>query len=212
MLFKNSTDLDSERLRNLFERHTAPYSHERLAVRVRFSRSSDFSGTCFYREGRIFVNLGRRNRYPYTFGTHLARARSTRDGWWREVYRLTVADAYQLALFVYLHELYHYLVRAAGRSPRRKEAMCDRFAARVLVSEYRCPVTDRFSRPVAQERWDFQDLHRFVAAAPRQFPALQEAGILLRKPALRPPPAAATRPLRAAGPSAGGLGKGAGSH
>lgn len=213
MDFGNSTDLDSSRLRSMFERHTAPYSHARLRVRVRFSRSSEFSGTCFYRDGRIFVNLGRGNRYPYTFGTHLARARSARDGWWREVYRLTVADGYQLALFVYLHELYHYLVRAAGRSPRRKEAMCDRFAARVLVGEYHCRVTDRFNRPIAPERWDFQDLHAFVSAAPREPAGRPNPGDPLPLSALEPASVAATRPLRGpAGPPGGGLGKGAGSQ
>jgi hypothetical protein len=167
MELRNSTSLDTDVLRRLFERHSAPYRHDNLLVRVRYSRSSDFSGTCFYRDARIHINLGRHNRYPYTLGTHIARARSNRTHWWREIYRLTVADARQLALFIYLHELFHHLVKQAGRNPRRKEAMCDRFAVRVLVDHFDCPLTDSAGRAVARQRWDFQDLARFVAAASR---------------------------------------------
>ena len=132
MDFANSTNLDSARLERLCVRHTWPYRHDKLTVRVRYSRGADFSGTCYYSHARLFINLGRRNKYPYLLGTNIARSRSNRTHWWRETYRLTIADAYQLALFVFLHELYHYLVKAAGRCPRRKEAMCDRFATRVI--------------------------------------------------------------------------------
>ncbi|MGE0481081.1 MAG: hypothetical protein AB7Q17_11475 [Phycisphaerae bacterium] len=172
MRFDNDTHLETPRIRAALLRHTEPYDHERLAVRLRYSRGADFSGTCFYRDGRIFVNLGRANRYPYALATHVGKARCNRTHWWRESYRLLLPDAYHLVLFVYLHELYHYLVYTAGRCPRRKEAMCDRFAARVLVSEYDCPLVDAHGRPVPRERWDFQDLDRFVDAAPRVTPPL----------------------------------------
>lgn len=168
MDFYNSTDLDDSRLYALLLRHTIPYRHDRLTVRVRYSRGADFSGTCYYRDAVIHVNLGRHNRYPYTLNTDIAKARTTRNGWQRERYRLTVADGEQLALFVYLHELFHYLVKAASRSPRRKEAMCDRFATRVLVDDYGCPVRRRSGQPVRRELWDFKDLDAFVAGAPRE--------------------------------------------
>jgi hypothetical protein len=167
MQFRNSTHLDSTRLEALFTRHTWPFRHDRLKVHVRPSRGADFSGSCFYADARIFVNLGPRNRYPYHAATHLARARSNRTHWWRETYRLVLADAYQLALFVYLHELYHHLVKTAGRCPRRKEAMCDRFAAAALVDHFGARVVDSHGRPVARQQWDFQDVHAFVAAAPK---------------------------------------------
>lgn len=167
MEFRNSTNLDGPRLHRTFVRHTYPYCHDGLRVSVRPSRGADFSGACYYRDARIFVNLGDHVRFPYALGTHIARARSNRTHWWRDVYRLTVADAYQLALFVYLHELYHYLVKAAGRSPQRKESRCDRFAARVLVDHHGCEVLDPAGRPVPREVWDFQDLETFVARAPR---------------------------------------------
>lgn len=167
MDFRNSTDLDDARLYELVLRHTAPYRHDRLTVRVRPSRGSPFSGSCYYRDSRIFVNIGRDNRYPYTFGTCVARAQSSRTHWWREIYRLTVADAYHLALFVYLHELFHFLVKAAGRNPRRKESMCDRFAAAVLIDQYGATLTDRADRPVQREAWDIKDTAAFVQRAPR---------------------------------------------
>jgi hypothetical protein len=172
MDFRNSTDLDSTRLYAMFLRHTAPYRHDRLKVYVRYSRGADFSGTCYYRESRILVNLGRRNCYPYSLNTNIAKAQSTHNGWRREVYQLIVANAEQLALFVYLHELFHYLVNQAKRSPRRKEAMCDRFAARALVDHHGCRVRRSTGRPVRRESWDFKDLDTFIAAAPkdRQIP------------------------------------------
>lgn len=178
MDFANATSLDSSRLEAIFLRHTEPYCHDDLCVRVRYSRSADFSGTCFYRDARLHVNLGRHVRYPYTLATHVARAQSGRGYWFRPCYRLTLHDGYQLALFIYLHELYHFLVKAAGRSVRRREGMCDRFATRVLVDCYGCAVTDPYERPVPRDVWDFQDLHGFVARAPQEH----------RRPAGRPIP------------------------
>lgn len=168
MKFTNATALDSARLHEMLVRHTHPYRHDDLTVRVRYSRSSDFSGSCYYATARIFVNLGRRNRYPYTLVTHLAKARSNATHWWREHLLIELADAYQLALFIYLHELYHYLVKVSGRNTRRKEAMCDRFAARVLVDAYGCPVRHRSGAPAARGLWDFKDLDAFVATAPQE--------------------------------------------
>jgi len=184
MDFANSTDLDGARLQRLFVRHTWPYRHDKLAVRVRYSRGADFSGTCFYAHARIFVNLGRQNAYPYLLGTQVARSQSNRTHWWRETYRLVVADAYQLALFVFLHEFYHYLVKATGRNPRQKEGMCDRFATRALVDDYGVRVLDARGRPLRRERWDFQDLHAFVAAAPK----VPVQGLLFEPPIARPIP------------------------
>jgi hypothetical protein len=168
MDFRNSTDLDDTRLYGLFLRHTAPFRHDRLTVRVRYSRGADFSGTCYYREARILVNIGRHNRYPYRMGTNIGKACSTPGGWYREVFYLTLANAEQLALFVYLHELFHYLVKQAKRSPKRKEAMCDRFAACALVDGHGCPVHRASGEPVPRELWDFKNLGAFVAAAPRE--------------------------------------------
>ena len=168
MEFHNSTGLNDSRLYALFLRHTAPYRHDQLVVRVRYSRGADYSGTCYYGEARIFVNIGRHNRYPYILPTSIAKARSNGNGWRRELYNLSICDAEQLALFIYLHELYHYLVKQARRSPKRKEAMCDRFATRALVDSHGCRVIYPNGRSVPRENWDIIDLDAFVAAAPRE--------------------------------------------
>lgn len=167
MDFHNATDLDSAQLAQRLLRHTVPYRHDRLTVRIRYSRGADFSGTCYYATARLFINLGRDNRYPYLLGTHIARSQSNRTHWWRETYRLRLESAEQLVLFVYLHELYHYLVHAAGRNPRRKESLCDRFATRVLVDHYGARVIDAQGLSVPRDTWDIKDVHAFVAAAPQ---------------------------------------------
>lgn len=166
MKFQNTTQLDSSRLRQSFERFSHPYRHDTLSVHVRDSRGADFSGRCCYTGSRVLINLGPRNAYPYALGTHVAKARSGRTHWWREVYRLILSDAYQLALFIYLHEFYHYLVKAAGRNTRRKEAMCDRFATRVLVDHFNCPLVTRGGRPVRRSAWDISKLDAYVGNAP----------------------------------------------
>ncbi len=189
MDFQNTTKLDDTRLEALFRRHTAPYRHDHLTVRVRDSRGADFSGSCYYDDARILINLGQHVRYPYRLATHLAKARSYRTHWSRDTLCITVNSAYQLALFVYLHELYHYLVKSAGRGPRRKEGMCDRFAGRVLADEYGCAITDRHGRPAPRAQWDFKDLHAFVARAPRApAPPAGHREIPVRILGLTPPP------------------------
>jgi len=134
-------------------------------VRVRYSRGADFSGTCIYTGRRVFINLGRHVRYPYELRTNLARARMRGRCWRREVFVLDIADAYQLALFIFLHELYHLLVKRAGRNTRQKESRCDRFAARTLVDRFGAKVFTSSGQSAPREEWDFQDLEGFVARA-----------------------------------------------
>lgn len=181
MDFRNSTDLDSTRIEQMFVRHAWPYRHDKLKVRLRYSRGADFSGTCYYGSHLIYVNLGAHTTYPYPLVTHVARCRSNQTHWWRETHRLTITDAYQLVLFVFLHEFYHYLVKLAGRNPRQKEGMCDRFATRELVDHFRARLVDLRGRPVHRDTWDFQDLHKFVEKAPKEGSLLE----LFRPP---PPP------------------------
>ncbi len=165
MQFRNATDLDTERLSRMFHRHAEPYPHDRLNVCVRYSRKAEFSGTCYYSKAQLFINLGRQNRYPYRIRTHIARAQSNRRYWWKDIYAVEATDAYQVALFVFLHEFYHWLIKKARRNTRQKESMCDRFATRALVDAYGALVTDDAGQPVPREAWDFQDLGRFVEAA-----------------------------------------------
>lgn len=166
--FHNSTALDGRRLKAMCLQAVNPWRLGRLVVRVRYSRGSDFSGSCYYRKGRIFVNLGRHLKYPYRMATHIARAVTARRSWSKPLYTLELADAYQLALFVFLHECYHWLVKRAGRNTRQKESMCDRFATRMLVDWYGAAVRDTDGNPAARATWDFQDVEGFISAARRR--------------------------------------------
>lgn len=161
----NATALSTLRLLTLFTTETAGWRTGRMVVHVRHTRSADYSGTCYYDRGLIYVNLGRHLQYPYLMGTYLARSVTVGRRWFKPVYSIEIKDAYELALFIYLHELYHLLVRKAGRNVRQKESMCDRFAARRLVDLCRCPVRDGKGRLVERADWDFQDVERFVARA-----------------------------------------------
>ncbi|MFQ5495790.1 MAG: hypothetical protein ACE5EX_10465 [Phycisphaerae bacterium] len=161
----NSTDLDDRRLARLAAEGIAGWAVGTLTVRVRYSRSADFSGTCFYADRRIYVNLGRHLVYPYRLATHLARAATIGRSWYKPAYVIEIADAYQLVAFVFMHELYHLLVKRARRNTRQKESMCDRFAARFVVDRFGLGVFDPVGRPVPRGEWDFQDLERFVDAA-----------------------------------------------
>lgn len=182
MRLLNSTSLCGERLLSLLAGPADGWPHGSLDVHVRYSRRRDFSGLCNYRTRRIHINLGRHLRFPYDIKTYLARAQSNARIWWREIYCLRVTDAYQLALFIFLHEFYHWLVRQARRNTRQKESMCDRFAARVLVDQYGAAVLDAQGQAVPRPAWDFQDLEGFVAAARSKTAAVRRRRCAARSP------------------------------
>ena len=163
--FHNSTQLASLRLLRLCRDALTGWTVGLITLRVRYSRGADFSGTCFYADRRIFVNLGRHLAYPYRMYTNLARARSYGNYWYRSAYVIELTSGYEVVLFVFLHELYHLLVSKAHRNTRQKEAMCDRFAARYLVDRFGAVVRTDKGAPVPRTEWDFQDLDGFVAAA-----------------------------------------------
>lgn len=163
--FGNSTTLSTEKLEARCRAALAGWSVGEITARVRYSRGADFSGTCIYVDRLIYVNIGRHVRYPYAMQTNLARVQTHAGGWRRELYTITLRDAYEMAMFIFLHELYHLLVYRSGRNTRQKESMCDRFAARYLVDRAGCRVTHKDGRLVSREDWDFQDLNGFVSGA-----------------------------------------------
>ncbi len=165
MIFKNSTHLNRQKLLIQFLEAANPYPIDDLTINVRYSRGADFSGTCYYATGRLFVNLGRHLEYPYTMATYIARTISNEKSWTKPLYTITLADGYQLALFIMLHELYHWLVKRAGRNTRQKESMCDRFAARHLHDHHGCPIRTPEGRLANREDWDFQNLDAFIVRA-----------------------------------------------
>jgi len=165
MAFDNTTSLSGDLLHRLCLAGMEGWSVGAVSVRVRYTRSTPFSGTCIYEDRRIYVNLGRHLRYPYRMKTNLAKVRTLGFGWRRPIFRLEMRDAYQLAVFIFMHELYHLLVYRAGRNTRQKESMCDRFAARYLVDRFGCQVRTERGELVPRDEWDFQDLDGFVGAA-----------------------------------------------
>ena len=165
MDFRNATDLDDATLLRMFRDAKGRWPTDGLDIRIRYSRGSDFSGTCYYETSRLYVNLGRHLVYPYLMDTCIARAFCSAKSWFKPLYSIELTDAYQVVLFVLLHEYYHWLIKRAGRNTRSKESMCDRFAARVLMDQYGARVRDSNAQPVSRRIWDFQDLDRFVARA-----------------------------------------------
>lgn len=140
-----------------------------------------FRAPVFYHDRRIFVNIGKHVVYPYHLNTHLARSVTIGRRWFKPIYTLELKDGYQLAMFIFMHELYHLLVRKARRNVRQKESMCDRFAARYVVDRYGVAVRTIKGELVPREVWDFQDVEGFVAAARRKVRAA-------RKPITQPKP------------------------
>jgi hypothetical protein len=158
----NHTELDTRRIEAMFLRATSQWAAQTLKVTVRYSRGAIYSGTFASNPCRIYINIGRRNRYPLRIETGIARAKSLGTAWWKPSYHIKAENAYQLALFVFLHEVYHYLIYRSRRNGHRKEAMCDRFAVRYLNDHCRLTVFDTDSRPVPKPAWLFQDLDAFV--------------------------------------------------
>jgi hypothetical protein len=163
--FYNSTALTSAKLIALMSEAIADWAVGKVTVKVRYSRGADFSGTCVYADRRILINLGRHLRYPYRMGTHLARTRTAGRHWIKPVYTVELASGYEVVLFVFMHELYHLLVKRAGRNVRQKESMCDRFAARYVVDRFGATVRSEAGDAIPREQWIFQDLDGFVLAA-----------------------------------------------
>ena len=165
--FHNSTELSGAKLETMYLDSLNGWSVGRLSVRIRYSRGADFSGTCIYADRRIYINLGRHLVYPYGMKTNLAKVKTIGRGWRRPIYVVELKNAYHLALFIFLHEIYHLLVYRAGRNTRQKESMCDRFAARYLVDRLGIAVRTERGERVPRGEWDFQDLDGFVASARR---------------------------------------------
>jgi hypothetical protein len=201
LIFHNRTELESARLEALCTEEMAGWATGTVTARIRYSRGADFSGTCYYADRRIFVNLGQHLEYPYRMGTHLARARTIGRRWYKPIFTLELHEPEQVVLFVFLHELYHLLVKRAGRNVRQKESMCDRFAAGRVVDRYGVRVLDPKGALVPRDVWDFQDVEGFVAAARDR--RCQRAGIqrAARRPTDAPSPVIPTPPAIPPAPS-----------
>ena len=146
----------------------AGWSTGSVKLYVRYSRGADFSGSCYYADRRIFVNLGRHLVYPYRMETHIARAKTVGRYWIKPKCTVEMRDGMHVVMFVFMHELYHLLVKRARRNTRQKESMCDRFATRFVVEQFGALVRGADNKALPRSAWDFQDLDGFVAAARRR--------------------------------------------
>jgi len=158
----NKTELDSRRIEAMFLKASAGWQAPSIKVVVRYSRGAVYSGTFASHPLRFYVNISRTNRYPLRVETGIAKSKSCGQTWWKPSYFIRTENAYQLALFVFLHEFYHYLIHRSQRNGHRKEGMCDRFAVRYLNQRCRLTVYDANGRPVPKAMWLFQDLDEFV--------------------------------------------------
>jgi len=163
--FSNSTTLSTDRIAGIITLGMQGWATGSVTVRVRYGRSADFSGACHYVTQRIYINIGRHVQFPYRMNTHIARARTVGRRWYRPLYSLELSSAYDLVAFIFMHELYHLLVKRAGRNVRQKEGRCDRFATRFMVDQFATRVLSEKGVPLDRAEWDFQDVESFVAAA-----------------------------------------------
>jgi len=154
----------------------ASWSTGPIELYVRYSRGADFSGSCYYADRRIFVNLGRHLVYPYRMATHIARAKTLGRYWIKPKCTVEMSSGLPVVMFVFMHELYHLLVKRARRNTRQKESMCDRFATRFVVEQFGAVVRGADNKPLPRSVWDFQDLDGFVAAARKRRVARKPTG------------------------------------
>lgn len=149
----------------LCEEGVAGWAVGSIKLYIRYSRGADFSGSCYYTDRRIFINLGKHLEYPYWMQTYIGRAKTTRRFWYKPSCAVEMKTGYHVVMFVFMHELFHLLVKRARRNTRQKESMCDRFATRFLVDRLGATIRGPDGKPLERGAWDFQDLDRFVAAA-----------------------------------------------
>ena len=76
MILRNRTELDTAQLEALLRRHIEGWPQAGVRVFVRYSRSADFSGACYYNSGRLLINIGRHVRYPYRIAARIAPAKT----------------------------------------------------------------------------------------------------------------------------------------
>lgn len=163
--FSNSTALRTDLLAEIIRQGTQGWAIGHVTTRARYSRGADFSGACHYADQKILINIGRHVHYPYRMNTHIARTQTVGRRWFRPLYSIELNSAYELVTFVFMHELYHLLIKRAGRNVRQKEGRCDRFATLFMVSRFATRVLSEKGVPMDRSAWDFQDVEAFVSAA-----------------------------------------------
>jgi len=100
------------------------YNLENLIVKISYMRKgakSPYSGICYYKKNKIRVSINKNNKYPIKIkvGSPFNTA-----SW--EYYYLNSPE--EVILFVFLHEISHYLDYINGLAMGCKETKADKFA------------------------------------------------------------------------------------
>jgi hypothetical protein len=97
---------------------------ENLQVKIKYTKENaktPYSGVCYYREDKIRVSINPKNRYPLKITVGSPFNKSS----WQNYY---LNSEEELALFVFLHEISHYIDYKNGLSVRCKQTKADKFA------------------------------------------------------------------------------------
>ena len=120
----NSTDWDMDFLHE----YVKDYDTAGLRTYVKDIKAGarvPYSGVCYYKKGRIRVSINPKNRYPLT-----VRVGSPFD---KSSWKYYQMDSHkEIASFVFLHELSHYLDYKSGVPVRCKQTKSDNFALRTM--------------------------------------------------------------------------------
>jgi len=120
----NQTSMDV----NFLHDYVKEYNTEDLRVYmkdIRVGARVPYSGVCYYKKGRIRVSINPKNRYPLKI-----RVGSPFN---KESWRYYDMNSYEdIASFVFLHELSHYLDYKTGVPVRCKQTKSDCFALKKM--------------------------------------------------------------------------------
>lgn len=110
-----------EKMRELVEGYSCT---ENLQVKVKYTKENaraPYSGICYYTKDKIRVSINPHNKYPIKINVG---SPFNKKAW--EHYHLNSPE--ELTLFVFLHEISHYLDYKNGLSVRCKQTKADKFA------------------------------------------------------------------------------------
>ncbi|MBN2250811.1 MAG: hypothetical protein JW724_01885 [Candidatus Altiarchaeota archaeon] len=116
----NETKIETGRLHDLAE----GFETEGLEVRIKRTRrnaETPYSGICRFREGRIRVSINPKNLYPVPVRV----GSPFNPGAWKHY---LMESPEELACFIFLHELSHYMDHVNNVPVRCKQTRADLFA------------------------------------------------------------------------------------
>jgi hypothetical protein len=120
----NQTSRDMDFLQD----YVKEYDTEGLRVYMKDIKAGarvPYSGVCYYKKGRIRVSINPKNRYPLTLRVG---SPFNKESW--KYYQMKTYE--DIASFVFLHELSHYLDYKNNVPVRCKQTKSDNFALKKM--------------------------------------------------------------------------------